>query len=159
MSEKLVLEGKEVKQTFDFLENRDIKRLFGSHIRRQENCTINMELELSAAKKHKRAAETLLREKSSVTMASSDTLKLHYSFRILYFGQIIENLRAVIRICKDPNVIINADCELLEEGRCLAYEALRNLDEAIKTVKHRQLSKTVKGEWLRRILRILTREK
>jgi len=102
---------------------------------RKETCQIIMRLNKTLCEKHRETAKTVKVLPNDVL--EGDILKLSYEFTIHYYGEIVERLKAVNKICSDPDVVIDVNCELLEESKCLVYEALKNLEKLIKTVKGR----------------------
>jgi hypothetical protein len=107
-------------------------------LKRQEYCTFDMKLTTPLAEKYKETIETLLTGKSSIVMQDDDSLKLNYHFFIQYYGDVAEKLAAVEHICRDPDIIVSVDCELLEKAQCLVYNALHRLNEVIRIVKSRE---------------------
>lgn len=103
---------------------------------RIETVRINMKLDKAAYDRYT-AEVKLICPNLWVEMLKDDSLNVKYEFFITYLGQVAANLAAVKTICLDPDVVIDANCEMLTEGRILAYEVLRELDNIIRIVKER----------------------
>lgn len=61
---------------------------------------------------------------------SGDKLTIDYKFQIRYLGDTAAALKAVLEICNHPDVIKDADCNLIQKGVCLLHETL----EALKKI-------------------------
>ncbi len=105
--------------------------------KRTEHCKIEMKIEKKEAIQYASELKLLL-GCSHPEMVKDDFLKFNWDFWIMYFGGIAAKLEAVNSICKNPNIIISADCELLEEGKCLVFKTLTNLKQVIQTIKKRK---------------------
>ncbi len=107
---------------------------------RTETVSIRMEVRGDAYEKHKESITTLVpdyQDDKYVDKQPDDTIVVGYSFLVTY-SNVVRNLRAVQAICDDPDVVVTADCGALEEGRILAYETLKKLDNIIRQVKDRK---------------------
>lgn len=101
-------------------------------LQRREKVEIKMTLHKEAFERHKKAVKILL---VPPEMMEDDSLVITYKFFCEYFGNVVACLQAVEEICDDPDIIKEADCEALEEGRILVYEVLRKLEAVIQKVK------------------------
>lgn len=72
-----------------------------------------------------------------------DTLKVHYTFTCAYLQETALQLEAIGSICDDPDVIVNAECLPLEEGKILVFEVLKKLEAVIDKVKARKEAESV----------------
>ncbi len=105
-------------------------------MKRTENIKVKMELEKEAGSRHQLAIELL--NGSISDLLEGDLLTVNWEFFIEYFGDISLRLKAVNKLCNDPDVVVSADCKLLEEGQCLIFETLSNLKQLIQTIKRRE---------------------
>ena len=104
---------------------------------RIEHCTICLNLDNLAAVKHAKALKILGVSQPTV---EGDELRVRYTLMLEYIGNVAKALQAVNEICQDPNVIIDANSQALEEGQCLIFETFTNLKQVIKLVKRRSKS-------------------
>lgn len=101
---------------------------------RTESVRITMKLAKEVADKHEQVVK-LLAPNFAKQLIDGDTLNVTYSFCIDYFGDVVQRLTAVQKLCSDLAVVTQASCEELEEGRLLVYEVLRRLDMLITSIK------------------------
>jgi len=98
---------------------------------REEHCHIKMRAKTPDLKE-------ALKALSSQHLEDEDTVTIDYSF-ILHYRSVAEQLRVIIEICDHPDtIIVEANCQLLEEEKCLIYEILKRLDSVIKIVKEKE---------------------
>jgi hypothetical protein len=103
---------------------------------RAESIQIRMKLDKAAYDRHEKAYKTVVTD-FDLHVVKGDKLKLKYDFFIHYFGDIAAKLAAIKVICNDSDVVVEAECNELVEGRILIYEVLRELDNVIQIVKER----------------------
>lgn len=106
-------------------------------VERSELCRIEMKLDKTVTDRHIEAVKELTNYDTEAYMRDGDDLYLDYEFCIEYFNDVVANLQAVNALCNDPAVILSANCALLEEGQCLAFEVMANLKQVIQTIKER----------------------
>ena len=106
---------------------------------RQENIQVKLELEAEAAKRHTLAVKLLLnRGIEEYNLHEGDTIKVDWGMVCGYMGDVAVQLEAVGSICDDPDVVVDAECSALIEGKVLVYEILHKLKKLIKKVQRRQ---------------------
>ncbi len=101
---------------------------------RLETVKIGMDLHPAAYERHRAAVRTLVPDYDQ-QMFNGDTLKVSYSLSIGYFGEVVKQLHAVQELCEDPEVISDANCVTLQEGRILCYAVLKKLEAVLKGLK------------------------
>ncbi len=106
-------------------------------VRRIEQCTVKMMLKNEAAQKHAKDVKLLCGLDPKEIVKEGDDLWVTYEFLINYFGDVVSKLSAVNRICKDPDVVLSVDCELLEKSKCLVFEVLNRLMQLRQTIEKR----------------------
>ena len=109
----------------------------GDRVERSETCAVNMELDKAAADRYLEVVKLLTDYDTEADMLEGDTIHLNYTFCIEYLNNVVSGLRAVNTLCNAPEIVLSANCALLEEGQCLAFEVLANLEELIQTIKER----------------------
>lgn len=97
-----------------------------------ENVQIKMTLDKAAHDRHAQVVKDLAPHLGPVL--ENDTLNLTYTFHCLYFGDIVKKLTAVQELCSDPQIIHEASCRELRDGKILVYEVLKKLDDVICTL-------------------------
>lgn len=106
---------------------------------RQENIQVKLELEAAAAKRHALALKILLRKGiEEYGLREGDTIKVDWGFVCSYMEDVAVQLEALGSICDDPDVVVNAECDTLMEGKVLVHEVLHKLKKLIKKVQKRQ---------------------
>ena len=103
---------------------------------RAESVNIGMDLDKKAFDRHEEVVRILVPNFKG-QLKQGDNLKVSYDFFIMYFGDVVKKLTAVAAICDDPDVVLSASCEELEEGEILCYEVLNKLKRVIALVKNR----------------------
>lgn len=101
---------------------------------RSETVKIGMNLQFEAYERHREAVRTLL-PAFDTRMSAGDDLKVNYTFSIDYFGDVVKKLTAVQELCEDPEIISDANCVTLQEGRILCYAVLKKLEAVLKGLK------------------------
>lgn len=101
---------------------------------REDAITIKMELNEAACTRHAQSVAALIPDFKE-QLKKGDLLKVNYKLWVAYFGDVVEKLEAVKAICSDPDVVRTANCEELEQGRLLVYEAFKRLDEVIQQMR------------------------
>ena len=106
---------------------------------RQENIQVKLELEAEAAKRHTLALKLLLKRGiEEYTLHEGNTIKIDWEMVCSYLGDVAIQLEALGSLCDDPEVVVNAECPALIEGKVLVYEVLHKLKKLIKKVQRRQ---------------------
>ena len=102
---------------------------------RHESVRINMKLSKSSLLNHLEVVKLLRPDVVDLHMDDDTTLSLDYDFSIAYLGDVATNLQAVQELCEAPDVVMEASCAELEQGRILVYEVLKKLDRLIAAKK------------------------
>ncbi len=103
---------------------------------RVEKTMVTLELDFEAYKKHKKAITQLVPEMEEPRDGGS--ILLSYQFLIEYFDNITAALKAIQELCEDESIIINANCNRLQETSCVIFDTLEALKQVRKTIKNRR---------------------
>lgn len=109
-----------------------------SYYNRVEEIPIDMELDKSAFDRHALALKIIMPNGVPV-MENKDTLKVHWKMTCAYLEETALALEAIGSICDDPEVIVNANCAPLEEGKILVFNVLEKLKKVIKKIRKRKV--------------------
>jgi len=105
---------------------------------RVEELRIDMVLSKSATENHRENLSHLpMVVPSPEAVLEGDVVNLNYKFCVQYFGNVVRALRAVTRICADPDVVVSATVEELVHGECVIGEVLEALRQVQQTIKAR----------------------
>lgn len=99
----------------------------------KEHVAIQLCLNKQQSKKFRTEINSLT--KNTPEVRDNDTLTIDYKFQIEYIGDIRKNLKAISILCSEPGLVKQANCEMIEEGRILCYEVLKELDNLIRKLK------------------------
>jgi len=102
---------------------------------KSENVKIRMKLSKSGLLHHLETIKLLRPDVVDLQMGDEDSLTVSYDFTIAYLGNVAKALQAVQTLCEAPDVVMEASCEELEQGRILVYEVLKRLEAIIALKK------------------------
>ena len=102
---------------------------------RVECIAIQLTLNGKEIKKHKHALAVLC---NNIHFGEGDTLDIEYKFFVAYMQELVDRFRAIQDLCMNPEVVIDASCTDLEQGKILVYEVLKELELIITSVKEKQ---------------------
>lgn len=113
-------------------------RYFGPN--RVEEATFRFEANYTQAQKYRELIgqldESLAR--ATVPVQPGDTLLIRYQILIAYFGDVAKKLGIIQTLAEDPDLLVKVDINELQHGRCVIFDALRALDDAIDRIQLRQ---------------------
>lgn len=110
-------------------------------ITRVEDVPVRLRLDkLSTIERHKLALDILLGSgrTAGLRLQECDALDVTWRLVLEYLGQTEAQLMALSDILDDPDVIVDARCDPLEEGKILIFEVFRKLKKVIRKVRKRQ---------------------
>lgn len=112
---------------------------FGSgKVTREELIRIRMKVDGKAYARHSQAMRDLpLVKPITGEVVEDDVLRVDYKLTAQYIGDVTKALLAIKELCSDPEVIVDASCADLTQGRILFYEALKSLEAVIKEIENR----------------------
>jgi hypothetical protein len=113
---------------------------------RTEIIPIDLELNKQESMKRHALALKILLPHGVPKTADGDTLKVHWTLTCAYLEETALTLEAIGSICDDPDVIVNATCAPLEEGKILVLEVLKKLEAVIAKVRARQEAESVAAQ-------------
>lgn len=112
-------------------------------VTRVEDVPVELSLDkLATIERHKLALKILLnRDVDDFKVRDGDTLKVTWRLVLEYLGRTEMQLEALGDILDDPDIIVDAKCEPLEEGKILVFEVFRKLKKVIRKVRKQQAKK------------------
>ncbi len=116
-----------------------------SYSYRHEEIPINLKLDkLETMRRHALALKILLgNDMESLKLQDGDVVNVSWKLVCDYLGDAAIKLEAICSICDDPDVVVDAECDALIEGKVLVYEVLHKLKKLIKKVNKRK----AKARW------------
>ena len=101
---------------------------------RTEEIGISLSLDSKSAKLRDEEVKTLIEGYGS-DVREGDILKIRYTFKASYFGDVEKSLRAISKILDEPGVIRDASLKELIHGRSIVLSVASRLEEIIKKIE------------------------
>lgn len=96
--------------------------LLGEGLTRAERLRIQLVLNSALANEYKTEVESLV--KGTFPVNAGDTLTVTYEFCVEYFGQVVEKLRAITTLLRNPNVVRTVNLDELRHGESVIVAVL-----------------------------------
>lgn len=115
-------------------------------VTRVDDVVIKLGLEKAQLDRHRLALKILLGDRlNHVNLNTGDNLQVEWRLILEYLGKTEMQLEAVLSILEDKEVVAEAKCDTLEQGKILVFEVFKKLSKVIKRLRKAQAKASMVG--------------